>query len=84
MIREPDDAVSTFIKTTETPVIPLKAIEECYWNEVAKQVTLLLGTEKKRKLARIISQNEIYELLYRKSEQSRVDLIIMLQRSGKL
>jgi len=83
MIRERDDAVRTFIKTTVTPVMPpMSAIN--YWEEVSAQVNALLGAERTVKLAKLIAADKVIHALYRKSEQSRVDLIIHLQRSGKL
>ena len=83
MIRERDDAVRTFIKTTVTPVmLPVQAYK--YWDEISTQVNALLGPESTLKLANLIKADAVMHALYRKSEQSRVDLIISLQRSGKL
>lgn len=84
MIREHDDAVSTYIKTTITPVIPNVMVKLEYWKEVARQVGALIGPAGSLKLSKLLEQDDVMYALYKKSEQSRVDLIIMLQRTGKL
>ena len=84
MIRERDDAVSTYIKWMETPVIPNQFVRQAYWDEVARQVRHLIGRTRASKLADILETNAVYHALFKKSEQARVDLIIMLQKTGKL
>lgn len=84
MIRERDDAVSTYIKTVETPVMPNPFVRQAYWDEVGKQVALLIGGTRAQRLARILKKDPVIHALYEKSEQSRVDIIIQLLRSKRL
>ena len=84
MIRERDDAVSTFVKALETPVHRNAFVKDAFWGEVGRQVNHLLGPHKAQQLADIIQRDPVKLALYHKSEQTRVDLILYLQRTGKL
>lgn len=84
MIRERDDAVSTYVKTTEAPVIANAFVKQAYWDEVGRQVRHLIGGTRCNKLADLLEKNPVYHALFKKSEQTRVDLIIMLLRQRRL
>lgn len=84
MIRERDDAVCTFIKDVNPPVMPNTFVRQAYWDEVGKQVALLIGGTRAQRLARILERDAVLHALYKKSEQSRVDIIIQLLRSKRL
>lgn len=61
-----------------------QVMKEHYWTEISTQVTMLIGLDGAVKLAKLIAADPVKLALYHKSEQSRVDLIIYLQRSGQL
>lgn len=82
-MRNREDAVRTYITTLETPVMH-PALQWSYWDEVAGQVNALIGKKSAQKLAQILETDKVFNALYRKSEQTRVDLIIMLQRQGRI
>ena len=84
MIRERDDAVSTFVRSVETPVHRNTFVKDAFWGEVGRQVAHLIGVDKARQLADIIQRDPVKLALYHKSEQTRVDLILYLQRTGRL
>jgi hypothetical protein len=83
MIRDHDDAVCTFVRTTTTPTYVAKMLDQ-YWGEVSRQVAGLIGGAAACRLADHLLRDPVLMALYRKSEQGRIDCIIYLQRTGNL